>query len=743
MAFFRFIALFSLTLLLACPRGFGQQAVVRVQDAKTGQPVPYAHVCFFPLDGSAQKNSLTGDDGTAPNIAITRSEIAVSYIGYVTLRDTIDPGKSVTLSMSPAIQNINEVVVTAQYAPKRVDQSIYKVKIINNLQIKQKAATNLTDLLNSDLNIRISQDGALGSSMSLQGLSGENVKFMVDGVPVIGRMNGNIDLSQINLYNVDHIEIIEGPMSVVYGSNALAGVINIITKENTNTRLDAHVNTYLESVGVYNFDGGFSWRQKKHTVSLIGGRNFFDGYSDNDSMRSLRWKPKRQYFTDAYYLFSELNYKAKVSGSLFNEKLQSKGNLLAPYFETAFDNYFLTSRATGKIEASSKWQSNRFLNVVGSYSYYQREKQTYFIDLTTLGKARTSNTEDQDTTHFHNVMARGTFSKSREESKMNYQLGLDFNYELSSGKRITGQKQEIGDYAAFLSVEYEPWKNFTLQPGIRVIYNTKYNAPLVYSLNLKYDFLKNYAIRGSLSRGFRAPSLKELYLYFVDINHNIRGNEELTSENSYNANINFSYGRETRSSYVSTEINLFYNNINNIITLARVSNDLYTYVNLRKYITQGVQFTINYCLYPQLNIKLGAGVTGIHSSLSDEAQSAKKFYYSPNGVTSLNYRWMKYDVDFNLDYKYTGMLPQIEIDKNQQVVEGYVSKYNMLDFNIGKTFFKDALGLTAGVKNLLNVTTVPSTGGSTGTAHTGGSDSVPIGWGRTFFIRASFNFRKI
>ena len=223
-------------------------------------------------------------------------------------------------------------------------------------------------------------------------------------------------------------------------------------------------------------------------------------------------------------------------------------------------------------------------------------------------------------------MARGTFSKSRAESKLNYQLGLDFNYEMGSGKRITGQKQEIGDYAAFLSVEYEPWKNITLQPGLRVIYNTKYSAPLVYSLNLKYGFLKNYTIRGSLSRGFRAPSLKELYLYFVDINHNIRGNEELTSENSYNANVNFSYGRETRNSFVSTEINLFYNYINNIITLAMVSSDLYTYVNIDKYITQGAQFTTNYRLYPQLSIKLGAGVTGIHNSLSDEAQSEKKFY---------------------------------------------------------------------------------------------------------------------
>lgn len=733
----------SVSLLLAVPLVHGQSAVVRVLDAKTGSPVPYAHVCFFPLDGGDQLNSLTGDDGTAPNIAASRSEVVVSYVGYVTLRDTVDPGESIVLNLKPKIQDLNEVVVTAQYAPRQADQSIYKVKVINNRQIGQKAATNLTDLLNSDLNIRISQDGALGSSMSMQGLSGEHVKFLIDGVPVIGRMNGNIDISQINLYNVDHIEIIEGPMSVVYGSNALAGVVNIITKENLNTRMEAYANGYLESVGVYNFDGGFSYRKKRHSLSLTGGRNFFDGYSDNDSLRSMRWKPKRQVMADAYYLFSMPDYKAKISGSYFDEKLQSKGNLRAPYYETAFDSYFLTTRATAKAEASSAWKSGRFLNLIGSYSYYRREKETYYIDLTTLDQVKTTNPEDQDTTWFHNVMARGTFSKSKADSKLNYQLGLDFNWEFGEGKRITGEKQSIGDYAAFLSIEYQPWKSLLLQPGARVIYNTKYPAPLVYSLNAKYDFLGHYALRGSFSRGFRAPSLKELYLYFVDVNHNIRGNEDLESENSYNANLNFTYSRETKQSFASAELSLFYNYINNLITLAQVSDDLYTYVNLDNKITQGAQLTVSYRFYPQLSVRAGAGVTGIHSSLTDESAGAKEFYYSPNAVASASYHWIKYDLTFNADYKFTGSLPQVEIDENQQLLEGYIASYNMLDINVGKNFFKDILGISAGVKNLLDVTTVPSTGGDSGTAHSGGGASVPIGWGRTFFIRATINFRKI
>ncbi|MCU0371309.1 MAG: TonB-dependent receptor, partial [Bacteroidales bacterium] len=304
MTFFRIIALFfSLTLLLAGLYGQGQQAVVRVQDAKSGQAVPFAHVCFQPVDGGKPLHAITEENGTVQNLAESRSVIAISYVGYETIYDTINPGEKTTISLKPKIQEMNEVVVTAQFAPQRVDQSIYKVKVINSRQIESKAANNLNDLLNSELNIRITQDGALGTSMSMQGLSGEHIKFLIDGVPVIGRMNGNIDISQLNLYNVDHIEVIEGPMSVVYGSNALAGVINIITKENKNTRLSAYGKGYLESVGIYNFDLGASYKVKDHVFSFSGGRNFFDGYSDDDSLRSVRWKPKRQYFFDGYYIY--------------------------------------------------------------------------------------------------------------------------------------------------------------------------------------------------------------------------------------------------------------------------------------------------------------------------------------------------------------------------------------------------------------------------------------------------------
>ena len=231
---------FLLVCLLVPLTVSGQEHTISILDQKTGEGVAYAHVCLESPDGSKSDYYLTDDDGSARCMIQVPVILAVSFVGYETLYDTIYEARDYTFQLKPTVFNMNEVVVTAQYTPERADKSIYKVNLISSRQIEEKSANNLNDLLGSELNFRVAQDGALGSQLSIQGLSGEHIKFLIDGVPVIGRMNGNIDISQLNLYNVDHVEVIEGPMSVVYGSNALAGVINIITKQNMNGSVRAN-----------------------------------------------------------------------------------------------------------------------------------------------------------------------------------------------------------------------------------------------------------------------------------------------------------------------------------------------------------------------------------------------------------------------------------------------------------------------------------------------------------------------
>jgi outer membrane receptor for ferrienterochelin and colicins len=634
---------------------------------------------------------------------------------------------------------MSEFVVTGQFKPEKADKSIYKVNVINSRQIERKAATNLTDLLSTESNMRVSQGGVLGTSLSLQGLSGENVKFLIDGVPIIGRLNGNIDMNQLNLYNVDHIEIIEGPMSVIYGSNAIAGVVNIITKENKNSSLLAFANAYYESVGVYNINAGSSVRVKKNTFSLDLSRNFFDGYTTKPDDRSLEWNPKLQYNVDAYYLLSTSKMRVKLSIQYFDELLKDYGNLDTTYFETAKDQDFHTIRQTSKVEGTYTISANRQISMVGAYSTYNRKRNLYYNDLTKLEKTIISG----DTNNVKNYLLRAWYSRNYSNQKLNYQVGFDGNLEKFEGERVQDASQDIGDYAGFISVKYEPLSKISFQPGVRFIYNTKYDAPIVYNLNAKYSITANSSIRASYARGFRSPTIKELYLEFKDSNHDLKGDSTLQAEYSHNVNLNFSYNRETRKTFFNTDFGLFYNYVDNMIGLFQDGKDItsYTYGNVSKFISQGAQVNATVNFYPKITLKGGVSLVGRKFPTDIDTVAETGFQYSTDFNAMATYNFDKLNASLTVDYKYTGKFPILIPDstfKNQ-----YTEGYSNLDITLMKSFMQNRFSISVGGKNLFNLKTVQSGMASGGGAHSGGGDgTMSVAWGRTAFVKLSYNFKK-
>ena len=729
----------SALVLLFSGELIAQDINIRVVNKYSREQLAFANICLENVLTKEKQFVTTNENGFVTVQANGRNIIVISYIGFENLIDTITASENLIFELLPSSYQENEFVVTAQYTPVKADQSIYKVKVIDVNQISEKGANNLSELLATELNIRTSQDNSLGSKMSMQGLSGEHIKLLIDGIPVIVRMDGNIDLSQLNLHNVDHIEIVEGPMSVIYGSNALAGAINIITKESKLARFSTAFDTYYESVGVYNFSGIISGKKKNHIYSISAARNFFGGYSETDSVRSKQWNPKRQYTTDAYYIYDLKKMKFKYSASFFHELLQDKGDLQAPYFENAFDQYFTTIRLANKLDFSAKLKSDRFLNILFSYSSFNRAKQTYFTDLTTLEQNLTSYEFDHDTSLFHAYLLRGTFSKSKKESKFNYQLGYDFNIESGGGKRILNQSQNIGDYAAFLSVKYSPSNLLTFQPGLRYAYNTRYEAPLVHSLNIKWQAAQKLLFRASYARGFRAPSLKELYLYFVDVNHNIIGNENLQAEYAYNFSLSAAYKFSKSKHNFGFETSLFNNIIENIITLAAEDATHYSYINVDHFKTHGGQFNFTYQMHPRFTVKTGFSLTGRYNSFTDENPTLADFTYSKDVSANLRYKNVKYKFFISVYYKYNGKLPQFYLSDNGVISEGYISDYHSMDMSFGRRFVKDKLEVSAGVKNLFDNTNIVGIG-SSGGVHTDGGGNTPVAWGRTMFFKLAYVF---
>ncbi|HLU87196.1 MAG TPA: TonB-dependent receptor [Taishania sp.] len=657
-----------------------------------------------------------------------------------------------TIYLQRIATRFDEMVVTGQMQQTTISDAVQNVRIITSKKIEQMGAQNLTQLFKNELNIQLSSDAILGSGMSLQGISGENVKLLIDGVPVIGRLNGTVDLDQINIQNVERIEIIEGPLSVNYGSDALAGTINIITKKNGTYLLSGKGYVYYESNGTYNTQLSLSSKFNKTTISADVNRNYFDGWRSDekpfyiekvreaDTFRNKFYKPREQFFggmkINHRLNSSKLNDGLFLTGDfrVFQEEIENRGTPMKPYFIKAFDDFYNTFRSDNSLSLVGRIAKKWTINSTNAYNYFQRIKNTYANDLTTLEKTLAGATE-QDTSKFDLFLSRTSFIWN--QSKIwSLEVGYDVNYESSRGKRITGEKVAIGDYAIFATSEIDLWRKLTIKPGLRASYNSVYNSPVIPSIFFKYKVTKNNDIRFSYSRGFRAPSLKELYFYFVDINHNIQGNIDLKAETSDNYQLSLRTEYEKGKCRLVLNNQLFFNDLRNLITLVQVTNTEYSYANLNRAQTYGFTFNANF-IRKSFSVDAGLSIKGRKTQVYDNEDPRPTAFY-PEVKVNPTYTFTKINTSLSLFYKFTGKLPNFMVQDDGSVVETKRDVYHMLDFTASSYFWKRKIGVTLGIKNILDVTSINGLSGSDG-AHSSGSTSVQIGMGRTYFCSLIIN----
>lgn len=731
--------------------------VITVVNAETKLPVPY---CFLSVKTNANSRvqQFQTDDIGQINVSDAALRDSVIYtieiksIGFIDYSKKLNGNalkKLNVIVLTPDHVKLNEVVVTAQYTPSTTDKAIQKIKIIDSKKIEAMGAVNLKDVLSNELNIRLSQDNILGAGMQMDCIGGENVKILIDGVPMIGRMNGDLDLSQINLANIDHIEIVEGPLSVQYGTNALAGTINLITKKAFKNKYEISVSPYYESIGVYNLSATAAASFKNASLSISAARNYFDGWNPGDPLfhyesthpadttRVQQWKSKEQYQAGINYTYRYKKMQLGYSGAYFDEWVLNRGMPRAPYYETAFDDHYHTTRYDNSVSVNAALRKHWQVSSTNAYNYYKRVKNTFYKNLTNLDEVLTGTPSDQDTSVFTQLMSRTTFSHSSDSSNLNYELGYDINYESALGQRISNEVRYMGDFAVFATAEYKPWQKLVIKPGLRYSYNTSYTTPLTPSLNLKYDLNTNNSIRASYARGFRAPDLKELYFYFVDINHDIIGNTELKAEQSNNYSISYSNRKGFGNKMFRTEASVFYNDIFNLITLAQINGTQYSYVNIGHYRTMGLTANENFSI-KNLRINIGAAYSGRYNELS-ETEKVDKYSYSPELNASATYTFSKLKTSVSLFYKYTGRLPGYALTDNV-VTQTFIGDYQLLDASATKAFWNERLSLTIGCKNIFNVTNI-SANYAAG-VHSSSASSVALATGRNYFIKLTFKLWK-
>lgn len=730
------------------------QYQIQVVSEESNLPIQNALVKITSPSG-AKKDSKTDENGLfsielEKGTSFREYEINIHAEGFEPFTFAYDGSPGAICPLTPISEKIDNVVITGQISMTSAEKSIHKIQILDRATIDAKGAVNLRDVLTNELNIRVTQDQMLGSGMQMQGVGGENIKILIDGIPVIGRLNGGIDLSQINLNDIERIEIVEGPLSVNYGSNALAGTINLITKKTTKKGFQGVLNSYYETVGHYNLDGKLTYNFGRHRISATGMRNFFDGWRKSDpfiqfpkstladSNRVLTWRPKEQYATDIRYSYSGKKFSISPFADFYWETMTNRGAPRTPFYTTAFDDIFKTKRYNQGVEFKIFPNSKYKIQGVAAHNYYSRYKNTYLKDLTTLVSTITPTPSDQDTSIFRTIMSRSSFSSSSPKQKIDYEVGYDVNFDMAQGKRISDTSKTMGDYAIYSSMEWKVFKNFMVRPAARVAYNSVFKLNIVPSLNIKYN-VKQWSFRASYAKGYRAPSMKELYMDFVDVNHDIHGNDQLKPEKSHNAqawiNYHFDLKREKYHDQIDFELNGYYQLISDKITLSQSATNaaLYAYFNLEEFQSTGGKFLVTY-KNDIITAKIGTSLNAVNTAFK-----GGQFTTSPEIISNIMYNWRKIGMNFSVFYKYTGKAVTF-LQTETEVVKSFIHDYNMLDMNISKSFWKNHILVAIGAKNLLNVTSVTSQAATSGGVHSSGGTSTPVAYGTTMYVRLSLNF---
>jgi outer membrane receptor for ferrienterochelin and colicins len=654
---------------------------------------------------------------------------------------------------------LEEIIVTGQYKAQSLKKSVYQVRVINQERIKLSGAINVQQILNTQLGFRFSNDNTLGTTdVQLMGMAGRNVKILLDGVPMIDRGDTRESLNQVDINTIERIEIVEGPMSVSYGSDALAGVINIITKKYVKDNLSVTARVQEETAGseyypfsykgVHQQNVGINYKKNNWALTVGGTHNDHDGFGGDDYGRGKTWKPKEQWLGNAKIGYSKGAFNAYYRADVLKEDIVSRNPINFSNYK-AIDQQYITNRIAHQLQGGYTFNKKLQLATILGYTDYKRQTKTVRHDFEKDTDELTTGAGEQDVAKFNSFVFRNTL-QYQISNKISLQPGIDINREEASGQRILGNPV-ITDYAAFISAEIKPTDKINIRPGLRFIKNSVYDAPpVIPSINTKFVLNNKFDVRLAYAYGFRSPALRELYFDFVDANHNIVGNPNLKAEysNSFTGSLNFS-AVPKNNIYYSASLAGFYNDFNNQIdfALASATSNQYTYFNVNKAKTTGGTLE-NKITWKNLDAALGFSYIGYYRKLYDDKdyikEDTKDFLWSPEINTSVSYAVTKLKTKLNLFYKYTGKKPQYVTgtnSSNQSVL--YIAEtagYSLADFTTYTTLNK-YVSVTAGVKNIFDVSNVNNSAAASNSIHSG-AGAVAISYGRSYFIGLNFQWHK-
>jgi outer membrane receptor for ferrienterochelin and colicins len=636
---------------------------------------------------------------------------------------------------------LGQVVVTAQFAPTDARQSVSSVRVLSRQTIERRAVTSLGELLQAEPNIRITQDPVLGSAVSLNGLRGENLKILIDGVPVTGRLNGSIDAGQLPMNAVQQVEIIEGAQSLLYGSEASAGVINLVTRKSQLNPLEAEASAQVESSGIQMYQARTGVRMGKILLQLSGNSFSFIPQEDSTVGRDQIWNPKQQLSGRAMLRFNpSKKFDLRVSGGLFNERVDNPGDIRRPQYRPyAFDDYYNTDRTDITTQAEG-WTKNRlFWQATAGWNRFYRVKNSFRYDFET--SENTLLEGQQDTASADGLLTRFTLSSDVKERAVNFLAGIENYAEVATGQRISDTTSGRpgwatgNDLGIFGSARYKISQQLTLQGGARMTLNQRFGSALTPAIWMLWQPSGSLQARFSYANGFRSPGLKELFFNFIDVNHYLVGNVDLQPEKSHNLRSEITQNfRINNSQAITARFTAFYNLVYNRIVLAEFAPVQYQYINLDKWQTTGTGLGVTWSYNDWLRVRSELVVTGYHNEFAGD--TLPRLSWSPDWVNDINLQFFNDRLFFNIWHKFTGRTPYFFEDQGE-IIPGESASWHLVNISAGTNLLKNRFRINAGIKNLAGITQIRS--GSSELGHNTGNRMLPVHWGRTYFVSVTGN----
>ncbi len=730
-----------------------------------GSPAAFASV----VCRSANQQTVANDKGefSFTGLQTGNHRFVFKMLGHESPEDSVLVSEGQTSFISGLLDlkpgELNEVVVTGQSEPMTLKNSVYQIRMISSEKIRLRGATNIQTVLNTELGIRLSNDMALGTTdVELLGMSGQRVKVLLDGIPLLDRGEIRESIGQIDINTIDRIEIVEGPMSVIYGTDALAGVINIITKKGSGakslqitTRIQEETANdeyaFLKGAGVHNENLNVTFRNSPWEISAGVTRNNFGGWQGNNTGRAKSWMPKDQLLGTASlgYRSDKLTLWYRFNGT--DEDLNKLGNIVPEGTQQtpiATDQKFTTWRLFHQVQADYKVNDKLTVNVAGSYTDYSRKTLTTNTNFNTGRTTLSLADGSQDKSNFGSAFGR-TIISYKPGAAVLLMGGVEYNFNDATGARIEGSPV-IHDYAAFLTPEIRLANDkINLRPGVRFIHNSVYDAPpAIPSINAKLKLSPKADLRVAYSKGFRAPTLRELYFWFFDASHSMKGNPDLKAEssNSLNASLNLTL-MQSKDLVLEAVAGGFYNKFRDFIDLAvdPKNVNIYSYFNINKSQTAGGSLNTK-LFWKALHANAGVQLTGLYNEVlaGDPGLDLPELNWTPEVNANLIYSFAPIRTSLNLSYKYTGVRPryqQVGNDASGGVVLTKTGSFHMADFTANKVFGK-SLTVNAGIRNLFNVTSLTNTAGSGGTGHST-SGPLPMSYGRSYFLGIQYSLNVL